>query len=147
MVRLYHADAIRSVTDAVAHAKAIAYPETCSQPPETGCAAISGDELAREIRNALARASAEQPAGSNISPAQPAPDASALREITSLALDLETYCVNHSEEGALSPFTGEIRLMSTADVAGNITVRDLKDNPRTLLGLQSLATTSICLDS
>ena len=62
-------------------------------------------------------------------PLQPAPQASTRREATSLAFDIETYCVNHSKEGALSPFTGEIRLVSTADVAGNITLRDLKDNP------------------
>ena len=81
------------------------------------------------IREALAEAEAEQTMDGHMPPVQPTPQASTRREVTSLAFDIETYCVNHSKEGALSPFTGEIRLMSTADVAGNIILRDLKDNP------------------
>lgn len=66
LVCLYQAGAIKSVGDAVAHARAIAYPETCSRAPETGGAAISGDELPGEIRKMLARAEVEHPAEDNM---------------------------------------------------------------------------------
>ena len=58
--RLYQAGAIQSVGDAVAHAQAVARAETCSRLPETVGALVPGNELARAIREALARSEAEQ---------------------------------------------------------------------------------------
>jgi hypothetical protein len=55
----------------------------------------------------------------------------ARKELTYLAFDIETYCVNGSKEGALSPFTGEIRLMSTAEGAGKLPFAISKTNQRT----------------
>ena len=60
LVRLFKVGTIRSVGDAVSHARAIVYTETCSQPsPELGGPPISGNELPRAILEVLDRAGVE----------------------------------------------------------------------------------------